>query len=320
VSLTLILVLAVLTGLGVFAALWATLAGQPADRFSPRAVRHRRGQPADTSQGAGPAKKPASRREVERAAARRAHSGQSLSDKLVAAGIKLRPSEFRGIQLAVALTLGALGAWRFGEVIPAVVMAAVGWLGPSLYLRQRRGWMRSVINDQLSETLTTLANSLRAGLNLPQALDAVARSGAHPMADEFARVVREMSMGATLEQALTNLVRRTRNEDLELAVTAILIQNTVGGNLATVLESIEETIRVRVGIANELSTLTAQTRASAWVITLLPLGVAALLLFMAPSYFLPMIQSPIGRALLVGCAISILFGNIIIRRLVRVEV
>ena len=319
-SLPLILVLAGLTGVGVFIALFASLAGQPTDRYSPRAVRQRRGQPTDGAQSAGPQKKPASQRDIDRAAARRARGAQNFADKLVAAGIKLRPYEFRGIQLALALALGALGALRFGQVLPAVVMAAAGWMGPSLYLRQRRGWMRSVINGQLSEALTTLANSLRAGLNLPQALDAVARSGIHPMSDEFARVVREISMGATLEQALTNLVRRTRNEDLELAVTAILIQNTVGGNLATVLESIEETIRIRVGIANELQSLTAQTRASALVITLLPLGVAALLLFMAPSYFFPMLQSPVGRALLIASAISILVGNLLIRRLIRVEV
>ena len=271
-------------------------------------------------QAAVSATKTAKKGDLERAAARKARGAQSLSDKLFAAGIKLRTSEFRGIQLALALALGALGAWRFGQVLPAALMAAAGWFGPSLYLRQRRGWTQAVLNDQLSETLTTLANSLKAGLNLPQALDTVARSGAHPMSDEFARVVREMSMGATIEQALTNLVRRTRNEDLELAVTAILIQLTVGGNLASVLESIEQTIRVRVGLANELSSLTSQTRASAWVITLLPLGVAGLLLFMAPTYFIPMVESAVGRVLLVGCGVSIVIGNILIRRVVRVEV
>ncbi len=247
-------------------------------------------------------------------------SAPGLSDMLVAAGVKLRPSEFLGIQLALALALAAIGTLRFGQLLPAVLMGALGWVIPTIYLRVRHGRMQSVINAQLSGTLTTLANSLKAGLNLPQALDSVARSGTPPMSDEFARVVRELSMGATLELALNNLIRRTRNEDLELAVTAILIQNTVGGNLVNVLDSIEETIRTRVGIQNELATLTAQTRASAWVITLLPIGLAMLLLFVAPSYFSPMLISPLGRILLVACALSILAGNILVRRVVRVEV
>lgn len=318
-SATLIIALAALVALGVFVALAASGAGSGTHRLPSGSGRRARDQQFDGERLTAAATS-ATGSPSTRAGARRITQAQHLSDRLIAAGIKLRPSEFRGIQVAFALTLGAVGALRFGQVIPATIMAAAGWFAPWLYLRQRQGRMRSVINTQLTETLTTLANSLKAGLNLPQALDAVARAGFHPLSDEFARVVREMSMGATIEQALTNLVRRTQNEDLELAVTAILIHNTIGGNLASVLDSIEKTIRTRVAIASELATLTAQTRASAWVITLLPIGVATLLLFMAPSYFTPMVTSTFGRILLLGCGLSILVGNLLIRRLTRAEV
>jgi tight adherence protein B len=319
VSPILIIALAALVALGVFIALAASLAGSGTDRLPVRSARRARDQQFDGERLAGAASIASNNARTKPGALRRSQA-QHLSDRLIAAGIKLRPSEFRGIQLALALTLGGIGALRFGQVIPAAIMAVAGWFAPSLYLRQRQGHMRSVINAQLTETLTTLANSLKAGLNLPQALDAVARSGFHPLSDEFARVVREMSMGATIEQALTNLIRRTQNEDLELAVTAILIHNTIGGNLASVLDSIEKTIRTRVAIASELTTLTAQTRASAWVITLLPIGVATLLLFLAPSYFTPMVTSTFGRILLLACGLSILVGNLLIRRLTRAEV
>jgi tight adherence protein B len=319
VTLPLIIGLATIAALGVFVALVFAPGGAPAARRPTVGVR-RGDQRHERPFAPGPSPALPGRSGGQGGASRRPVTAPGLSDRLVAAGLQLRPSEFRGLQLALALTLGALGALRFGQWIPAVLMAGIGWAGPILYLRLRHGRMRSVINAQLSPTLTTLANSLKAGQNLPQALDSVARNGAPPMSNEFARVVRELSMGATLEQALNNLIRRTSNEDLELAVTAILIQNTVGGNLANVLDNIEETIRTRVGIENELSTLTAQTRASAWVITLLPFGVAALLLFLAPTYFAPMLISPVGRWLLVACGVSIVAGNIFIRRAVRVEV
>ncbi len=318
-TLPLVIGLATVAALGVFVALVFSPRGAPTTRRPQAGVRRSDVRP-DRPLGMGPSQAAAGRSGVQFGASRRPVTAPSLSDSLVAAGVQLRPSEFRGLQVALALTLGALGALRFGQWIPAVLMAGIGAAGPYVYLRLRHGRMRSVINSQLSATLTTLANSLKAGYNLPQALDSVARNGAPPMSDEFARVVRELSMGATLEQALNNLIRRTSNEDLELAVTAILIQNTVGGNLANVLDNIEETIRTRVGIENELATLTAQTRASAWVITLLPFGVGALLLFLAPAYFQPMLISPLGRVLLVASGVSIVVGNILIRRALRVEV
>lgn len=294
---TLVVVLAVLAALGVGAALFASFGPEAggASETRPQRAQSREGSP-------------------------RARTGTSLADRLAAAGIKLHPSEFRAIQLGVALLLGLAAGLRFGSLVAGLVLAIVGWFAPIVFLQLRRGRLRAVINQQLSETLITLSNSLKAGLNLQQAVDAVARSGYHPMSDEFARVVREMAMGATMDQALTNLVRRTRNDDLELAVTAILIHNTIGGNLASVLDSIERTLRIRAGIASELATLTAQTRASAWVITLLPFGVGALLLFIAPTYFSPMIQSDLGKIILGLCLLSILVGNVLIRRAIRVEV
>lgn len=311
--------LATLAALGVFVALVFAPRSAPTG-LRPKAGVRRNDLRPDRPLGTGTAPPFPGRPGAQLDASRRPVTAPTLSDRLVAAGVQLRPSEFQGLQVALALTLGALGALRFGEWWPALLLAGAGAAAPYLYLWLRHGRMRAVINAQLSPTLTTLANSLKAGYNLPQALDSVARNGAPPMSDEFARVVRELSMGATMDQALNNLIRRTSNEDLELAVTAILIQNTVGGNLANVLDNIEETIRTRVGIENELATLTAQTRASAWVITLLPFGVAALLLFLAPAYFQPMLVSPLGRVLLVASGVSIVVGNILIRRALRVEV
>ena len=98
------------------------------------------------------------------------------------------------------------------------------------------------------------------------------REARPPISEEFERVVREMSLGVALQPALGNLVRRVASEDLELMVTAINIQSQVGGNLATVLDSIAFTIRERVRIQGEIQTLTAMQRYSGYVITLLPVG------------------------------------------------
>jgi tight adherence protein B len=165
-----------------------------------------------------------------------------------------------------------------------------------------------------------LANAMRAGYSFPQAIDSIAKTGAAPVADEFGRVVREMNLGAPIEHALANLVKRVGSDDLDLIVTAVLIHSQVGGNLAKILDGISHTIRERIRVKGQISALTAQARASGWIITLLPVAVASLLYLITPSYFGAMFRHPAGIAMLVFAFIAIVIGNALIRRIVAIRV
>jgi len=188
------------------------------------------------------------------------------------------------------------------------------------YVNFRQRQRLKALNRQLPDTLSLLSNAMKAGLSLPQALETVARNTAAPIADELGRVIREMNIGSATEKALTNMVRRTGSEDLDLIVTAISIQATVGGNLARILDSISHTIRQRVQVKGQISAMTAQARASGWVVTLLPVIVATILYFITPTYFRAMFQDRIGIYLLILAGISILVGNYFIRRIVNFRV
>src|SRR5205807_6756395 len=107
-----------------------------------------------------------------------------------------------------------------------------------------------------------------------QTLEVIASESRPPIAEEFARCVRELKLGGSMEAALSNLARRTGSEDVELVVTAVMVQLTVGGNLAGTLERIAHTIRERVRIKGEIATATAQGRMSGWIVTLMPIAVA----------------------------------------------
>jgi tight adherence protein B len=168
--------------------------------------------------------------------------------------------------------------------------------------------------------LSLLSNALKAGLSLPQAMETVANNTVAPIADELGRVIREMNVGSATERALTNMVRRTGSEDLDLIVTAITIQASVGGNLARILDSISHTIRQRVHIKGQISAMTAQARASGWVITLLPVIVATILYFITPTYFRAMFQDRLGIELLLAAGVSVAVGNLFIRRIVNFRV
>lgn len=251
---------------------------------------------------------------------RRLNGGLSLTEHLARADLKLRSSEFVMIQVAFLVGGAALALWRFGFA-PQFVIAGVGaYLVPMSYVKWRQGRRLKEFNRRLPEALSLLSNALKAGLSLPQAIEAVAHNSTPPISDELSRAIREINLGSATPQALANMVRRVGSEDLDLIVTAISIQSSVGGNLARILDGISHTIRQRVQVKAQISALTAQARASGWVITLLPFIVAGILDVITPSYFRVMFTDQGGRALLVVATISIILGNVFVRRITNFKV
>ena len=251
---------------------------------------------------------------------RRLTGGMSLAEQLARADLKFRTSEFVMIQVAFLVGGAAISLLRFGFG-PQFVIAGVGaYLLPMRYVKYRQRKRLKAFNRQLPDTLSLLSNGLKSGYSLPQALDSVSRNTAAPIADELSRSIREMNLGATTEQSLTKMVRRVGSEDLDLIVTAITIHSSVGGNLAGILESISHTIRQRIHVKAQISALTAQARASGWVITLLPFIVAGFLYFLTPGYFRVMVQDRGGQVLLAFAGLSISIGNAFVRRIVNFRV
>jgi tight adherence protein B len=256
-----------------------------------------------------------------------------LSTELARADLKLRPAEFLAfwiasplVFVAVAYVLGFVFS-GFQNIIALVGVFILGAWFPRFYLKYRQGRRLKAFGDQLPDTITLLANSLRAGSSFLQGIELVTREARPPISEEFERVVREMALGVALQPALNNLSRRVASEDLELMVTAINIQSQVGGNLATVLDSIAYTIRERIRIQGEIKTLTAMQRYSGYVITLLPIGLAAILFLVSPTYITPMVQSPpetfglpTGILFFAVGLISMGIGYMLIRRIVDIKV
>ena len=256
-----------------------------------------------------------------------------LSVEIARADLKMRASEFV-VAWALSPFAFVFVAFVLGIIIPGfrnpiamAVIFAIGAYFPRFYLKRRQAKRLQAFGDQLPDTITLLANSLRAGSSFLQGIELVTREARPPISEEFDRVVREMSLGVALQPALNNLVRRVASEDLELMVTAINIQSQVGGNLATVLDSIAFTIRERIRIQGEIRTLTAMQRYSGYVITLLPVGLAAILFLISPSYMLAMIKSPpqtfglpTGIIFFIVGLISMGIGYVFIRRIVDIKV
>jgi tight adherence protein B len=155
----------------------------------------------------------------------------------------------------------------------------------------------------------------------------VVREAQPPISTEFSRVIREVNLGLPLDDALANLARRVKSDDLDLLTTAIGIHHTVGGNLAEILDTIAYTIRERVRIKGEIKTLTAQQRMSGYVVGFLPVALVILLSVIAPTFMEPMLQKPpellglpAGMFILGIGGVMMAMGFFFIRRIVDIEV
>jgi tight adherence protein B len=259
--------------------------------------------------------------------------GANLAREIARADLKLKPSEFLAIWagsiigvplLFVALSIG-LPALR--TPLALLVGAFLGFILPRLFLSRRKSGRLNAFNKQLPDTITLIANALRAGSSFLQAIELVVRESRPPISTEFGRVIREVNLGLPFEQALENMVRRVKSDDLELMATAISIQHTVGGNLAEILDSIAYTIRERVRIKGEIRTLTAQQRLSGYVVGFLPIGLAGFIFIAAPSFFDPMWDNeinigglPAGVVIIVMGLVMMGIGFMLIRKIVDIEV
>jgi len=259
--------------------------------------------------------------------------GANLSRDLARADLKLKPSEYLAIWGAsivgvpFVMLLLSVVIPTLGNPLFLLIGALIGFWLPRFWLSRRKAGRLAAFNKQLPDTITLIANALRAGSSFLQAIELVVRESRPPISTEFARVIREVNLGLPFEQAMENMVRRVRSDDLELMATAITIQHQVGGNLAEILDSIAYTIRERVRIKGEINTLTAQQRMSGYVVGFLPIALAGFLFIVAPQFMEPMFANPPGILGLPAGVIILTFGGIMmfigfmmIRRIVDIEV
>jgi tight adherence protein B len=245
---------------------------------------------------------------------------RELNIQLITANWPITQTEYLLIRYAGSALLFFLGWIIFGSILPGIGLAILGYLVPAILLRRSITNRRTAFERQLVDVLVLTSGAVRAGYSLLQALDLVAEEMSPPSSHEFQRVRREVGLGLPLSQALTNLSERMRNDDLDLVVTAININAQVGGNLTTMLAAVTDTIRDRIRLFSEIRVITSQQRYTGYVLTLLPVIVGGLMFVLNPSYMSGLFQPGAVLCIPIGALIGILLGNIVIRRMTRIDV
>jgi tight adherence protein B len=245
---------------------------------------------------------------------------ERISAMLARANAPLKVPEFVLITFGCAAMGGILGVLISGQLISAIGLGAAGFSAPFMYLRLSKNRRQRSFEDQLPDVLTMLVGGLRAGYSLLHSMDVVVEEMPSPASQEFRRVVQEVGLGLALEQALANLVRRMDSPDLDLIVTAINVQHEVGGNLATILETISSTIRERMRIHREIRSITAQQRLTGYVLAFLPFGLGGVLLVINPTYMMRLFEPGMMLCIPIGAVVMVMLGFMVIRKIVSIEV
>ncbi len=234
--------------------------------------------------------------------------------------LQVSPQEFATYHAAFFIGLILLIGLISNFVIGIIVGGFIGIFAPRLYLKMKWKARLEEINEQVEEALVYMANSFKANPSLPEAIQDVCNAMGPPISQEFGVLLKEYRLGTPLDQALVNLQRRMPARNMELAISALVIGRTVGGNIPDILEEISSTIRESYRLERLIDTQTAQGRMQAWVMGLMPAGVVVMFNFMDPDLIQPLFETMMGYAILGVAAVFNIIGVALILKIVAIEV
>jgi tight adherence protein B len=245
--------------------------------------------------------------------------GPRLADQLDRADLPMTAVEYTLIMLGTGVLGFLIASWRVSPLLGLVVAVPSAYL-PMIYLRYRISRRQRAFTDQLPDTLTLLVGGLRAGYGLAQALGTLVDQMSPPASVEFGRVIRSVSLGTPIHHALAELSDRIGTDDADLVVTAISVQYEMGGNLAQTLDIIGETVRDRIRMLAEIRVLTAQQRMTGYILAVMPAAVGVGMYMINSEYIMRLFEPGWIRLLPIAAVVMMIFGFIVIRKIVDIEV
>lgn len=245
---------------------------------------------------------------------------KKLDLMMIQAGLPLLGKEYVAIAGGLAVLVFLVTAVAGRSLVTGLLGGIMTLFGAVIFLQRRISRRKEAFERQLADCLTLVSNSLRAGFSFLQTMEIISREMQPPMSTEFANVMRNTSLGRTMEDALQEMDQRVGNEDFSLVITAVLIQQQVGGNLATILDTIRETISERIRLRREVGTLTAQGKFSGLVLTCIPVALGLFFAVTSPEYLKPLLTTSIGKMAIGAAVVMEIIGYLIISRIVDIKI
>ncbi|HEY9072655.1 MAG TPA: type II secretion system F family protein, partial [Desulfobaccales bacterium] len=244
---------------------------------------------------------------------------ENLQRLLLQADIYLSPGVFM-LMVLILTSLGIIIGNRLSTGLWTWVLGAGLGFSPIMVLRWKKKRKTAKFEKHMPEAMELLARSLRAGHTLPSTLELVAQEVPAPLGKEMRITYEEQRLGLSVSQALRRMGDRVASQDLRFFVTAVLIQNETGGNLAEILDNIGHLIRERMKLKGKINALTAEGRFSALVLIALPIITFLFLLLINRAYIITLLVDPVGKKVLTSAIVFVVMGALIMKKMVAIKV
>lgn len=243
-----------------------------------------------------------------------------LGNQITEADLNWSVGRVTGLMLlfaAVGFAIGNAVYW-----IPLLGKMALGVLVgliPYFYILKKRSKRLFLLQEQFPDAVDTMARAMRAGHPFAGALDLAAAQAANPLGRELRKTFTEGAFGMPWEQALENLTRRVRLQEIAIFASAVQMQSRTGGNLAEVFDKLSENIRESAAVRGEVRSFSNQGRLAGNILTVLPVGIAAALVTVNPTFLNPLFEEQVGRYMLTGACCGLVLAHFVIRKLVDIR-
>jgi tight adherence protein B len=244
---------------------------------------------------------------------------QRLARAVERSGLKLRIGQVPYLAGGASFFLGVVATIMGAGPGVSLLLMLAGLAVPFLVFRIAARRRRKAFDRQLPDVLSTIASTLRAGHGLRISLRAVADDGSPPASEEFTRVLGEERLGRPLDQAIAAMCERIESPDLDYVATAINVQSQAGGSLATLFDTLSDTVRERQRHARKVRALTSMGRMSATILICLPIGLTGLMTLISPKYMAPLFTKSAGHVMIGLCLASMTLGALFLKKIVNVR-
>ena len=239
---------------------------------------------------------------------------------LLQSGLTLSLAQALSLAAGLVLLALALGASLHWPMLLSLVVALLGPVLLIAFLQHRRNRRMTLISQALPDALELMARSMQAGHAFASALQVAAKDCPPPLSHELRAVFEEINFGISTAQALHTLATRVASDDVRYFVVAVVIQSETGGNLAEILKNTAHLIRERQKIAGIVRVLSAEGRISAFILSLLPFALAALMGLLNPGFISRLWTDPMGMQLVYISLTLMAFGILWMWRLIQIRV
>jgi tight adherence protein B len=245
---------------------------------------------------------------------------ETIEDLLEQAGKDYHASRIILAIIAFTIMAGIAAFYFTGNIVATSVAALITGALPYLKLKSDRKKRLDLFEEQLPEALDMMSRALRAGYPFNEAMHYIAEEMQDPISKEFRITFQEINYGRDIRQAFNYMLMRIPSTNLIAATTAILIQRETGGNLAELLDKIADILRKRFRFQRRVKTITAESRMSAWVLSLLPFAVFLIISIRSPEYVKPLFDTDMGNVILgIGLVLQVI-GSLWVRKQINFDI